>query len=56
MRAYHGKREFKSLKTYKREKIKIAKELGYRPKCIEKITKATSTSEIDSILRTERLR
>ena len=56
MRKYYGRRETKSLKTYKKERIKIAKELYYGPKCIERIKDTTTIAEVDYILKTERLR
>ncbi len=50
-----GKREFKSLKTRKKEAIRMAKQLGYSSKCLARLTDASSCNEIEIILRTERL-
>lgn len=50
-----GKRVFNSLKSLKREKMRIAKELGYSNECYMKIYNAESSEEIDAILRKERL-
>lgn len=50
-----GKRVFKSLRALKREKMRIAKELGYSHECYMKIYNAKTSEEIDSILRQERL-
>lgn len=50
-----GKRIFRSLKSLKREKMRIAKDLGYSEECYMKIYNAKTSNEIDSILRQERL-